>query len=210
MLPRLFQMKGCTNQDVECRMMRNGVCMSGFFSALGPTNVEICHAHAREKDCTELCSQALESDPRGTARIVVRGGVRRDERTLAEFVATGAWIDGSKQPEGSAQAGGSADGQPTHCPGSSRRRSNVAARVVPGRATAGHCCGLVEGRSRRGVCGVACGCHVRRHGTWADDLSTGLSGEEAGQCTRGARAAREASRQEACGRPSHHPDRCRV
>ena len=96
--------------------------MSGFFSALGPTNVEICHAHAREKDCTELCSQTLESDPRGTARIVVRGGVRRDERTLAEFVATGAWIDGSKQPEGSAQAGGSADGQPTHCPASSPDR----------------------------------------------------------------------------------------
>src|SRR3972149_6255741 len=110
MLPRLFQMKGCTNQDVECRMMRNGVCMSGFFSALGPTNVEICHAHAREKDCTGLCSQTLESDPRGTPRIIVRGGERCDGRTLAEFVAAGACVDGTKHPEGGAQAGGSADG----------------------------------------------------------------------------------------------------
>jgi hypothetical protein len=39
--------------------MRNGVCMNGFFSALGPTNVEIGHAHAREQDCTEVCSQHL-------------------------------------------------------------------------------------------------------------------------------------------------------
>ena len=53
MLPRLFQLKGFTNQEVECKVMRNGVCTNGFFSLLGPTNEEICHAHAREKDCTE-------------------------------------------------------------------------------------------------------------------------------------------------------------
>ena len=66
--------------------MGNGVCMNGFFSALEPTNVEICHAHARERDCKGLYSLAVESDSRGKTRIVVRGGERGDGRSLAEFL----------------------------------------------------------------------------------------------------------------------------
>ena len=137
MLPRLFQLKCCTNQDVECRMIRNGVCTNGFFSALGPTNLEICHAHARDKDCTELYSQTPESDSRSAPPIAVRRGVRRDGRTLAESVAAGTSADGSKQPEGGTQASESADGQPTHRSGSASRGSSVAAHVVPQRATTG-------------------------------------------------------------------------
>src|SRR6266404_2921589 len=156
MFPRLFQLKNCTNQEVECKVMRNGVCMSGFFSALGPTNVEICHAHAREKDCTGICSQSIESDPRGTTRIVVRGGERSDGGTLAEFVAAGACVDGSKHPEGGAQAGGSADGQPTHWSGSPSRRSSAAAHAVQGRAATGDRGGLVGSGSGRSVRGTAC------------------------------------------------------
>src|SRR5688572_30616970 len=117
--------------------------MSGFFSALGPTNVEICHAHAREKDCRGLCSPTLESDPRGTTRIVVRRGERGDGRALAESVAVGACIDGSKHPEGGAQAGGPADGQQTHWSGSPSHRSSAAAHVVPERAAIGDRSGLV-------------------------------------------------------------------
>lgn len=48
MFPRFCLLEGCTNQEVERKVMRNGVCMSDFFSALGPTNVEIVmHTHAR-------------------------------------------------------------------------------------------------------------------------------------------------------------------
>ncbi|MBX9811527.1 MAG: hypothetical protein K2Y16_07950 [Burkholderiales bacterium] len=90
MFSRLFQLKVCTNQEVECKVMRNGVRMSGFFSALGSTNMEICHAHAREKDCTELCSQPVESDSRGTTRIVVRGG---DVLTPADVYVHGQAIE---------------------------------------------------------------------------------------------------------------------
>src|SRR5258706_2297073 len=154
MFPRLFQLKICTNQEIECKVMRNGVCMNGFFSALGPTNVEICHAHAREKDCTGLCSQTPESDPCGTTRIVVRGGECGDGRTLAEFVAAGASGDGTKHPEGGAQAGGSADGQPTHWTGSPSRRSSAAEHVVPGRGAPGDRGGLGGRRSRGGVRGA--------------------------------------------------------
>src|SRR6185312_4730076 len=130
--------------------MRNGVCMNGFFSALGPTNVEIGHAHAREQDCTEVCSQPVESDPRGTTRIVVCGGERGDGWTHVEFVAAGAWVDGSKHAEGSAQAGGSAVGQCTHWSGSPSGRSSAAAHVVSGRAATGDCGGLVGSGPGRG------------------------------------------------------------
>jgi hypothetical protein len=137
MFPRVFELKICTNQEIGCSVMRNGVCMSGFFSTLGPTNLENCHAHAREKDCTGLCSQAAGSDSRRTSRFAVHGGERGDERTLAQFVATCACADESKQSEGGAQAGGSADGQSPHCSGSPSRRRSAAAHVVSGRPATG-------------------------------------------------------------------------
>jgi hypothetical protein len=47
MFSRVFQLEACTKQRVERSVMRNGVCMSGFFSTSGPTNVEIVmHTHA--------------------------------------------------------------------------------------------------------------------------------------------------------------------
>src|SRR3974377_2416063 len=105
MFPRLFELKSCTNQAGGCNVNRNGVCMNGFFSALGPTNMEICHAHARGENCTAFCSQTLGPDPRGATRVVVCGGERSDGWTSAVFVAVGAWVDGARQPEGCAQAG---------------------------------------------------------------------------------------------------------
>src|SRR6185295_17225718 len=131
--------------------------MNSFFSVLGPTNVEIDHAHARENDCTEVCSQAVESDSRGTTRIVVRCSERGDGRTPAEFVATGTWVDWAKHSESGAQTCRSADGQRTHWPGSASDRGGVAAHVVPGRAARGDCGGLVESRAGWGVL-VTCRC----------------------------------------------------
>src|SRR4029450_13197747 len=86
MFPRLFLLQGCTNQELERKVMRNGVCMTGLFSALGPTNVEISHAHARDKDCTGLYSEAVESDSCGTPPVAVRSGKRGDGRRASELV----------------------------------------------------------------------------------------------------------------------------
>src|SRR5215813_7941841 len=70
---------------VERKVMRNGACMTGFFSSLGPTKGEICHAHARTKDCTGFHRKAAEFDSCGTPPIVVRIGHRGDGRRVPSF-----------------------------------------------------------------------------------------------------------------------------